>query len=87
MKISRIKTEMTRAAEKGEVYHLWWHPHNFGHYPKQSLEGLKRILEHFSVCREKHGMTSMNMGEIARLVSSSNANNGQKKIDDQGSTI
>jgi hypothetical protein len=67
MKIRRIQAEMTRAADKGEVYHLWWHPHNFGHYPQQSLEGLKRILGHFLECRQKYAMASMNMGEIARL--------------------
>lgn len=72
MKIARIKAEMTRAAERGEVYHLWWHPHNFGHYPQQSLEGLKRILEHYSQCRQKYAMASMNMGEIAGLKGLSN---------------
>jgi hypothetical protein len=65
MKITRIKSEMERAARKGEIYHLWWHPHNFGHYPLESMEGLKKILEHFSLCRERYGMRSLSMGEIA----------------------
>ena len=68
MKINRIKNEMERAAQHGEVYHLWWHPHNFGHYPKESMEGLKRILDHFAFCREKYGMQSLNMGEVGELV-------------------
>jgi peptidoglycan/xylan/chitin deacetylase (PgdA/CDA1 family) len=68
MKITRIKEEMTRAAQKGEVYHLWWHPHNFGHYPSESLAALKEILLHFSHCRDKYQMTSLNMGEIAGLL-------------------
>jgi peptidoglycan/xylan/chitin deacetylase (PgdA/CDA1 family) len=65
LKIARINSEMERAARKGEVYHLWWHPHNFGHYPNESMEGLKKILDHFSFCKEKYGMKSLNMGEIA----------------------
>jgi len=64
MKIERVKTEMERAAMKGEVYHLWWHPHNFGNYPSESLEGLTRILEHFKKCEAKYGMMPLSMGEI-----------------------
>lgn len=68
MKIARIKNEMERAAQHGEVYHLWWHPHNFGHYPLESMDGLKQILDHFAICREKYGMRSLSMGEIAERV-------------------
>ena len=65
LKINRIKAEMTRAAQLGEIYHLWWHPHNFGAYPEESLSDLTDILRHYSDCRQKHGMQSLNMGEIA----------------------
>lgn len=68
LKIKRIKSEMERAARKGEVYHLWWHPHNFGHFPKESMEGLKQILDHYAFCRERYGMQSLSMGEVADLV-------------------
>jgi len=68
LKIKRIKNEMTEAARKGEVYHVWWHPHNFGNYPEQSLAGLTKILKHFSYCREKFNMQSMNMGEITSVL-------------------
>lgn len=63
LKIRRIKSEMERAARAGEVYHLWWHPHNFGTFPEQSLESLTSILQHYDVCRAKYGMQSLNMGE------------------------
>lgn len=68
MKIARINSEMERAAQKGEIYHLWWHPHNFGHYPEQSLNALKEILDNFSRCKERYGMRSLSMGEVADLV-------------------
>jgi peptidoglycan/xylan/chitin deacetylase (PgdA/CDA1 family) len=64
-KINRIKSEMTRAAQQCEVYHLWWHPHNFGLYPEQSLEGLRVILKHYDYCKEKWGMESLSMEEIS----------------------
>jgi peptidoglycan/xylan/chitin deacetylase (PgdA/CDA1 family) len=65
LKIDRIKGEITRAAKAGEVYHLWWHPHNFGAYPKESLSGLKEILNHYDHCKREYGMQSLSMGEIA----------------------
>lgn len=67
-RIRRVCNEMESAARDGEVYHLWWHPHNFGWYPNENLDGLKRILDHFSHCREKYGMCSLSMGEIADQV-------------------
>jgi peptidoglycan/xylan/chitin deacetylase (PgdA/CDA1 family) len=68
MKISRIASEMERAARKGEVYHLWWHPHNFGRYPKESMAGLQQILTAYDRCREQYGMLSMTMGEVAEEI-------------------
>jgi hypothetical protein len=68
LKIARITSEMTRAAKAGEVYHLWWHPHNFGHYPSQSLRDLKKILEHYDYCRKTYAMQSMSMGELASAI-------------------
>lgn len=65
MKIERINEEMDRAAKKNEVYHLWWHPHNFGRYPQESMEGLEKILENYDRCRERYGMESLSMGEVA----------------------
>jgi len=67
-KIQRIQSEMTRAARSGEVYHLWWHPHNFGNYPAESLAGLKQILQHYQYLRKEYGMVSCTMGEIREMI-------------------
>jgi len=67
MKIGRINSEMERAARKGEVYHLWWHPHNFGNYPEESMKGLKKILINFDKCRQKYKMQSLTMAEVGDL--------------------
>lgn len=69
LKIARIESEMLRAATKGEVYHLWWHPHNFGNYPSKSMQGLERIARSFEVCRKKYNMKSLTMGEITEAIS------------------
>lgn len=68
MKIARINSEMERAAVRGEVYHLWWHPHNFGSFPVESIKGLQTILINFERCRNKYGMESLGMGEVADRV-------------------
>jgi peptidoglycan/xylan/chitin deacetylase (PgdA/CDA1 family) len=65
MKIARINSEMERAARSGEIYHLWWHPHNFGRHPKESLDGLTKILDNFSRCVDAYGMKSLSMREVA----------------------
>jgi len=68
LRISRIKQEMTLAAKKGEVYHLWWHPHNFGDHPKQNLTDLRNILDHYTKLNKEYGMISKNMSEVAEMV-------------------
>lgn len=61
LKLRRIKNEMTRAAKKKEHYHLWWHPHNFGDYPKENLEQLRIILDHYLDLNNKYGFASRDM--------------------------
>jgi len=64
LRIHRIMGEMNRAADRKEFYHLWWHPHNFGSHPRESLRSLRAILEKYRTLYEKKGLMSMNMGEI-----------------------
>lgn len=68
LRIKRIKREMSVAAKKGEIYHLWWHPHNFGDHPKQNLTDLKEILDHYSILNRDYGMISKNMTGVADIV-------------------
>ncbi len=68
MKINRIKSEMTTAARRQEIYHLWWHPHNFAHHPEQNLMELQEILSHFKKCQERYGFQSKNMAEVNSMV-------------------
>ena len=59
---------MGRVARKGEVYHLWCRPHNFGHYPLASFSRPREILNHFSRRPGQIRMKSMIMGEVGALV-------------------
>ena len=69
LKLNRIKQEMEVAARKKEIYHLWWHPHNFGDKPEESLKDLSRILEKFDQLRLDDDFQSLNMKEIGEIVS------------------
>ena len=70
LKIERIKKEMFEAAINNECYHLWWHPHNFGNFSKENMNGLISILNHYQYLNKEYGMISLNMQEIADLLSS-----------------
>lgn len=66
-KIRRIKKEMKFAAKKKEVYHLWWHPHNFGKNMNIMIEQLNEILDYYDFLKEKYGFCSMNMNEYSKV--------------------
>jgi peptidoglycan/xylan/chitin deacetylase (PgdA/CDA1 family) len=65
VRASSIKASIKRAAERREVVHLWWHPHNFGSHLNSNLTFLRDILETFAQCRSKFGCQSMTMREAA----------------------
>lgn len=64
-RLTRIKNEIVQAAKNGEVYHLWWHPHNFGIATDAAIENLKSIITVFNQCREEYGMESQTMKQLS----------------------
>jgi len=64
-RIARIKRSLTAAARKAQIYHLWWHPHNFGRNLVQNCKALKQILDHYRMLQRIYGMESLNMAEVA----------------------
>ncbi len=65
LRLQRIKNEMSHAARNGLLYHLWWHPHNFGANTDINIAFLRRVLMHYQELRERYGMESLNMREMA----------------------
>lgn len=64
IKLNRILDEMTFAAHYNRIYHLWWHPHNFGDALQENLEDLEIILSHYNNLNLKYGFESKSMGEF-----------------------
>lgn len=64
LKVRRIKGQMLHAAKHGGVFHLWWHPHNFGADLEKNIEMLESILRYYEELKQKYGLASMSMEEI-----------------------
>lgn len=62
----RVKKGMTDAARTGGIFHLWWHPHNFGLRTEINLKNLECILRHYSMLNHLFGMRSLNMNELSQ---------------------
>lgn len=69
LKRRRIKNSMTHAAKHGKLYHLWWHPHNFGSNMEENFQGLEDILKHFKSLSEAYDFKSGSMESLTRELS------------------
>lgn len=67
LRLRRIKKVMDHAASNNEIFHLWWHPHNFGTSTAQNIGFLKKVLAHFVSLRNKHDFKTMNMSKLTDL--------------------
>lgn len=65
LRLHRITSAMTHAAKKGEVYHLWWHPHNFGRNTEANFQFLEKVLQHFKHLEQDYGFKSLSMIQLA----------------------
>lgn len=61
----RIADAMRATAQRGGLFHLWWHPHNFGRNLGANLEFLCAVLDVFDALRTRYGMQSRSMGGAA----------------------
>lgn len=65
LRLHRIKQGMTEAARTGALFHLWWHPHNFGVDLEANLAMLEEVLLHYRKLADTLGMESQCMGAFA----------------------
>lgn len=65
---TRIIKDIRYAARQGLVYHLWFHPHNFGVNTEKNLQFLEDILKEYNSLEKEYGMKSMNMSELASII-------------------
>ena len=65
LRLRRILSSMTFAAENQLLFHLWWHPHNFGVNTDRNLAFLRAILEHYRALQRRFEFQSLTMAEVA----------------------
>jgi hypothetical protein len=65
LRLRRITSAMEMAARRRRLFHLWWHPHNFGVDLEENLAFLRAILDCFRSLQERYGMRSMTMAAVA----------------------
>jgi peptidoglycan/xylan/chitin deacetylase (PgdA/CDA1 family) len=68
LKILRIKKAMRNAAKKGELFHLWWHPHNFGTYTDKNFENLEVIFKEYRRLNKAYSFKSETMTSLAQKI-------------------
>ena len=75
IRLRRITTAMETAARERKLFHLWWHPHNFGVDLDLNLAFLTAILDHFRLLQDRYGMRAQTMAAIAN-----ESLNGQRPV-------
>jgi len=68
LKVRRIRSEMKHAAQRGEVFHLWFHPHNVTVNPEKNLRLIEQILSYYQELHTKYMFESLTMDELSSIL-------------------
>ncbi len=64
LRLRRIKKAMLHAAKNNKLFHLWWHPHNFGVNIQENINFLEQILAYYQQLQQKYRFSSITMTGI-----------------------
>jgi hypothetical protein len=68
LRLARIRRAMRTAARSGKLFHLWFHPHNFGVDQNENLAFLRAILDEAAQLDRTYGWPSKTMAEVASSI-------------------
>ncbi|TJY33437.1 polysaccharide deacetylase family protein [Pontimicrobium aquaticum] len=71
LKLRRIRKSMKHAAKNNELFHLWWHPHNFGNDIDKNIENLEKVFVDYKKLNSKYNFSSVTMTSLAKKITSS----------------
>ena len=81
VRIRRVIAGIQDAAHHGAIYHLWWHPHNFGKDRAQNMALLSEILDAVCDLRNRGLLVSETMAEAAeRFRTKHNGDSAQRAV-------
>lgn len=64
-KVKRATNAMTKAAKKNQLFHMWWHPHNFGSDIDENFANLEKVFKTYRNLNHKYNFRSSTMTELA----------------------
>jgi peptidoglycan/xylan/chitin deacetylase (PgdA/CDA1 family) len=73
-RLKRMKDAMTFAAKNNQIYHIWWHPHNFGINMKENIVFLRKLLQHYRMLHETYVFESHTMTECYNIIQNNEYN-------------
>ena len=68
LKVRRIKKAMTYAAKHNEMFHLWWHPHNFGAQTEENFKNLEAVFKTYKELNKTYGFKSETMTSLSNRI-------------------
>jgi hypothetical protein len=77
LRLQRILSPLGEAARSNRIFHLNWHPHNFGVDLEANLAVLRAILVRFAQYRQSHGMRSLAMKDAVEVLKGTGVHAGQ----------
>jgi hypothetical protein len=57
---------MLQAAKNGLIYHIWFHPHEFGRFSAEKLAILEKLCAYYRELNEKYSFQSITMKRLAK---------------------
>ncbi len=69
LRLRRIKRAMLHAAKHKKLFHLWWHPHNFGVNLQQNINFLEKILQYYQQLQREYQFSSITMSGLTDEIS------------------
>lgn len=70
LKLKRIIKGMRKAAKQNKLYHLWWHPHNFGTNMDENFSNLEKIFIEYEKLHKAYNFSSETMTSLSKKVMS-----------------
>ena len=68
LKVKRIKKAMRYAAVNNEIFHLWWHPHNFGKDIDKNFNNLEQIFNEYQELNSTYNFNSTTMSGLDNII-------------------
>lgn len=66
LKVRRVKQGMRKAAKTNALYHLWFHPHNFGTNMTENFQNFENILQYYTQLKSMYNFESNTMTALSK---------------------